>query len=329
MAPNVSKLASASSSSSVPAVQKDKMIEDKVAKRFAQIIERHRKHPDPVRIQCDAILAHPRNRNGHAPNIQYIHRTLIPNIISQGFDPKRPNHGYLVELTNEKQKERVLNFNRAFGSHKSGVLPPIFDENVKYACLGGNHLTISLRMLKHQVHSSITGQRMVAPDSDVELQQVINLGHTYIVLDGDSLSDSDAELVSRWLNSDQDQNQASGTAMVMRSLTDLIRLEKKQCAQVRISTVIAKFSTQSCLKIPSNTLGYLTRWIIELGAEGYVDELLDFHSECVNPNTMMVAPLWFEDLTKVYGLPSYVIAVCDVMSSRQQHVEGRSQCQCM
>lgn len=285
------------------APQKDNFVEAKLAKRFQTIVELRRKHPEPIRVPCDAILTHPRNRQGHAPNVQYIHKSLVPNLISQGFDPQRPHDGFLVELQNDSFKEEVLKFNKDFASNQNGVFPPIFDSSVKYACLGGNHLTIALRLFKHQVTSSITGQQIRASPEDAELSQVLTLGHKYIILDS-SVTNEEAELISRWLNSDQDQNQASGTAMLLRTLTDIVKKEKESCSQIKVSNVISKFSSQSCLKIPTNTLGSLSRWVIEMGADDYCEEFLSFHSEAVNPLTLSVAPGWFEELTKARVMAS-------------------------
>ena len=278
---------------------KDAVIESKMAKRFQDIVERCRKVPDSVRVNPDCILVHPRNRNGQQPNIPYIHRTLAANLMSQGFDPKRPHDGYLVEIVDPGFKKEVMEYNRMIGMRKVGLMPPIHDDMVRYAALGGNHLTITLRLFKHAVTSPITGVTFKASDSDTELKQVIELGHRYVILDGSKMSKDDCEIVSRWLNSDQDQNQASGSAQLLRTLLDICRDEMKKTTLVKVSNLISKFASQSVVKIHANVLGSYSKWVLELGGGEYCEEFLSFHAQHVNPTTLTVSPNWFEDLTKV------------------------------
>ena len=73
---------------------------------------------------------------------------------------------------------------------------------------------------------------------------------------------------------------------------------KASGAQLKISTIIAKYSQSSAVKVPANILGALIRWVMELGAGSYCDEFLDYHSEHVNPTTLAVTPNWLEELTK-------------------------------
>ena len=283
----------------VPVATKDNAVTMKLAARYQQIIETHKVISEPVRVTPDSIVVHHRNRAGQAPNIQYIHRTLCPNLMSQGFDPSRPHPGVLVELKSEKAKEKALGFNRDMvSSTAAGILPPLIEDKVRYACLGGNHLTLSLRLMKHEVQSGVTGQRLRAPITDNELQNVITHGHKYLVLNGDTLTDEEAEVVSRWLNSDQDQNQASGGAMLLRQLVDLCKKEMTLGRQVSIGSVIAKFAQTPTVKVPASVLGALTRWVLELGAGSYCTEFLDWYSEHVNPTVLSVSPNWFDELVK-------------------------------
>ena len=279
------------------AVAKDLVLEAKLAKQFNDIVQKHRKLPEPIRVPCDQILVHPRNRQGQPPNTQYIHKSLCPNLMSQGFDPNRPSVGYLVELSNDAIKKQVVDFNKSLAK-QTGVMPPIFDDTARYACLGGNHLTISMRLMKHNTVSPITGQMLTVPAGDEELKKVVEVGHRYVVLKPDELTDAEAELISRWLNTDQDQNQSSGRAMVIRSLIDICAKEMTKSSIVRVSNIIAKYNQQSCVKIPANVLGCFSKWILELGAGSYCEEFLKFHAMHVNPITLTVAPNFFEDVTK-------------------------------
>ena len=251
---------------------KDAVIENKMAKRFQEIIDRCRKIPDAVRVNPDSILVHPRNRNGQPPNIPYIHRTLGANLMKQGYDPKRPHDGYVVEITDSNFKKEVMDFNRQIGMHKVGLMPPIHEDVVKYAALGGNHLAIALRLFKHNVTSPITGVTFKAPSSDAELQQVVEVGHRYVILDGSKMSKEDCQIVSKCLNSDQDQNQSSGSAQLIRTLLDLCREESKKSSLVKVSNLISRFAAQSVVKIHANVLGSYSRWILELGGGEYCEE---------------------------------------------------------
>ena len=84
----------------------------------------------------------------------------------------------------------------------------------------------------------------------------------------------------------------------MRSLTDICRKELETTTVVKVSNLIAKFNSQSCVKIPSAVIGSMAKWILELGAGSYVEEFLNFHAQHVNPSTLAVAPTFFEEVAK-------------------------------
>jgi len=63
---------------------------------------------------------------------------------------------------------------------------------------------------------------------------------------------------------------------------------------VKLPTVVAKVCSQSVAKLSPSAVSAMARWALEQGNSEYIDELVAFHNNHVNPCDLAVSPAWFE-----------------------------------
>ena len=172
------------------------------------------------RLDCDSVGVHPNNRGGSSPNFQYVHGSLYANIIKDGFDPKRAIPGIVIKCDEGDAKKKLIEYNEGL-AQGNDLCPPVVKTKMCYGTLASSHLTLGLRCFKNQMNSRISGCVFSVPSDDEFLKQVVDHGHLYYVLDS-SLSQEDAEFLSEWRNSDQNQNQGNSEAQLIRNLQRLL-----------------------------------------------------------------------------------------------------------
>ena len=274
----------------------------KANKRVQAIVEKHRVFEEPQRLDPDTVGVSPFNRGGSAPNMPYIHSALQQMVTRDGFDPKRPQAGFVILHETSDSQAGLVAFNEKLADG-CDLYPPVFGKGMKYGSLASSHLTLALRCWKNTVHSSITGARFQVPADDDALKHVVSQGHSYFVLD-DKISKEDAEFLSEWRNADQNQNQCNSEAQLIRTLQSLVEDELAKSdagTQVKLSTIISKATNKSIVKLKPDTVGGLTRWILSLGARDYVTEFLDFHAAEVDPTQLTVPWGFFDEVAKALG----------------------------
>ena len=166
---------------------------------------------------------HPFNRSGAPPNFQYVHGSLLQNIVRDGFDPKRATPGIVIFCDDDASKKHLLEWNEGLASGND-LCPPVNKQRMVYGTLAASHMTLALRAFKAKMYSSITGSVFPVPADGPMLHNVVEHGHNYYVLDS-KVSKSDAEFLSEWKNSDQNQNQGNSEAQLVRTLQKLLIAE--------------------------------------------------------------------------------------------------------
>ena len=63
---------------------------------------------------------------------------------------------------------------------------------------------------------------------------------------------------------------------------------------IKVPHVVAKVMQDSAAKLSANAVSAMTRWAMEHGNGQYVDELIQFHADAVNPTELSASPSWFE-----------------------------------
>lgn len=119
----------------------------KKGKAYVEIIKKHRKYEGTIRLDPDAIGVAKQNRK---INAKYIWQKLGPGIKADTFVADRPHPCVVVELDGASVGD-LVKYNQQLSEAQPHLWPPLFKNLMRYACLGGNHLNITLRLFKHEV----------------------------------------------------------------------------------------------------------------------------------------------------------------------------------
>ena len=94
-------------------------------------------HDEPECVVCEKIIIDPNNRDGQAPDVQYLHRNLEANQETDGWLDTRPKLGILVKLADPAKKQRAVAHNLKLVGGSEGLYPPLNESLVEYSSLGG------------------------------------------------------------------------------------------------------------------------------------------------------------------------------------------------
>jgi len=181
------------------------------------------------------------------------------------------------------------------------LMPSVsIDEAASRECLGGNHLTMALRMFAASYTSSISGVRFEIK-GDEELAHMCNEGHHYIELD-ELVSDADCKFLSEMLNSDQNQNQTNSEdhlrLHIKQTLDELITPERPM---VPTSTIITKVTDTSIVKLRPDHIGDTAQYIVGFHGSPFVDQLSRWYAQNVNPRQLQISARWMADVSRLFG----------------------------
>ena len=279
----------------------------KASLRYQSLVQKHglpRGKPQPRRIPCTEILPSHLNRLGRPLNIQYIHQDLAPSIQKEGFNPDRAQIGMVVRRTQSDRLGRLhahsIEMHKAMGD----MLPPlVVNEHANKECLGGNHLTMTLRMYNSAYKSPITGAACVIGEDDIQLQLAASSktgeGHLCWELDDDIL-DEDCTFLSEMLNADQNQNQCNSEDHLRRTMQCVLdRLMTAERPHVPTSKVVDIVTKESLVKVRSEEVGDTAQLVASLGP--YNNELHAWYGENVNPRELTISPRWMGELSRAWG----------------------------
>ena len=241
------------------------------------------------------------NRKGQSPNLMYIHGPLFDNMKKDGFDPKRAKPGLAIVYSSGPKLDAALDYNKRIAEFAPGMWPPVDAEHMRHFTLSFSHMTIKLRLHEAASVCELTGKSFkVDKDDDEDLHYVAKEGHEYIALSEDT-TEEEAQLLSDWYNSDQDQNTGSSEASILKTIQLVVQAMVRESKLLRVSSVVQKVAEQSIVKINPLAIGHYAKFVIELGAEDLIDEWLMFFSTNVNPIDLACPPALFNSITTELG----------------------------
>ncbi len=206
---------------------------------------------------------------------------------------------FAIDFKTPQHVRENIAFNLSLGDG-TDLYPPVVQSRMARATLAGSHLTLLLRCLRSGMKSSLIGTCFVVGDGDPDLKKVVDEGHSYWLLSED-ITEEEAVLLSEWRNSDQNQNQCNSEMQLIKSIqricTKELSLLPHASGQIKVAAIVQKVASTSCIRIPHNTIGNLSKFVLEMGISGYIDELASFHANCVNPSELSCSPSWYNDLT--------------------------------
>jgi len=281
----------------------NEVVYTKSSARFRNIMMTHglpKGAPEAKRLPHSKVLPSPFNRLGNPLNMMYIHHELTHNIGKDGFRVSRPTPGLVVRRSGDKLT-RLHEASKKLIKQHSKLLPPIaLDESANRECLGGNHLTVALRMYASSYTSPLSGHKCVIKN-DPDLEMTCAEGHFYFELD-ESVSDEDCRFLSELLNSDQNQNQCHSE--------DHLRLQIKEVLSVIItpdkpsvptSTIISKVCELSVVKLRPEHVGDTAQYVSAFHGSPYIEQLSRWYSQNVNPRQLSISARWMADVARIWG----------------------------
>jgi len=263
----------------------------KLAQRVEKIMEKA-VLAGTKRIDPRKLLVAPANRDGAPPNIQHVHHGILKSFATAGFDKHRPQAGICVQFTSSEGKERLIEHNRRF-SEGQPLLPPIEEGEVLYGTLAGSHLNIALRCIRAGLQSPSCDLQALRKDKTLE--QVVLDGHMWWVLPEDTEFSEQVE-VSLWRNQDQHENQSVHEIEILKCIMQATQELAVLSTKVGTQDIVAKASRRSPAKIATCALQALAKYYslhASSGSKFLADELIDFHSQVVNPRDLVVSTAFF------------------------------------
>ena len=258
----------------------------RLAQRVEQALERTT-NKEPKHIHPSRILVSTQNRNGAPPNVQHVHQTILKSFITKGFDYSRPPVGICVEVKSPEGKQKLLEHNKKF---LSPLMPPIVEDGVQYASIACTHLNTALRFLVSGA-SSPGGDLSGVLESQPNLKEAAEVGHKWWVLPEDTcphlLSD-----ISNWRNQDQAENQVAHEMEMLQMVATAASILAVKSEFISIRDLISKASRAAHPKQAGTLLGILCKCYAkctESGSPELVNELIEYHSQQVNPNEVTVS----------------------------------------
>lgn len=274
----------------------------KASKRFKNIVTEYKEFEQPKAIKAWKVLPSPFNRLGAPLNTMYIHGNLGPNVHTKGYDPERPRPGMVVRRTDPDNIKRLKDHVRNMAATSPTFFPQyqLDSPEACYECIGGNHLTTVIRFYEVGFVSPVNKIRYEVPKDETELAEKVASGHSYIVL-REGIPDDDLKFLSEYLNSDQNDNQATSEMSTLSQVSQAVNELLAKSPHPTVSQVVNLVAGRSLLKLRPDTIGDMAHYAINLAGSRHMQELISWHARHVNPKELSVSSRWMGDLAKAFG----------------------------
>ena len=272
----------------------------KLAARVEATLTKQCLNPESKQINPCLILVSPLNRLGAPPNVKHIHFTILQGFKLKGYDRTRPAIGICVMYTTEAGKRKLLEHNLRFSKHCKLLPPVVGGSGEMYGSLACSHLNISFRLIKHNSFSPIGDLSSLIEGEDCQsLKEAALNGHKWWILPEDVDPSEQAE-ISLWRNQDQNENQATHEIEILQTLMNITEDMSKTTSKVTLSDLIAKAERKNPAKLSDasmSTLAKLYTQFLSASQQHLCTELVDYHSETVNPKELVISIAFLKTLT--------------------------------
>ena len=265
-------------------------------KRFKTILQAHQLFEAPQQLKPESVLPSEWNRT---PNMAYVHFDIGPKMGTDGFFPNRAQPGMVISRRSPEAVARLVGHSQAL-MRGNDLYPPLFPDLARYECIGGQHLSLTLRLFNAEIPSSLSGFKWKANEDDEDLDDRRRKGHYYVVLD-EQVSEADAIFLSEYLNVGQNRDCGFSDVMLLENTQKMCKEEFDRAKFVRPSSIVAKIQSQTAIKIKVDNVGDVARYVCNQGITTYIDELIKHISVKVNPKELQVAPAWFGEVARAFG----------------------------
>ena len=272
----------------------------KLAARVEETLTQKRLFPEPKQLVPGLILVSPRNRLGAPPNVQHIHFGILKSFKDKGFDRTRPAVGIAVRYESEAGKKKLLEHNLRFSRHCKLLPPVVAASGEMYGSLACSHLNISFRLIANGSYSPIGDlSSLLEGEESASLKEAVVHGHKWWILpEADVAPQAQAE-ISLWRNQDQNENQATHEIEILQTLMSMAEEMSKSAKKVTLADLIARAERRNPAKLSVSSMNILAKVYTQfLGAsqQHLCSELVDFHSERVNPKELVISMAFLKSI---------------------------------
>lgn len=274
----------------------------KLAQRVEETLTKEILFPEPKQIDPSFILVAPFNRDGAPPNVQHVHFGILKSFKTKGFDRTRPAIGICIKFTSEAGRKKLLEHNKRF-SMGNKLLPPIDEEHAVYGSLATSHYNLALRCLQSGLHSPI-GNLADLVSENLNLKDAVINGHRWWVIPESVCQERQVD-ISLWRNMDQNENQATHEIEILQCIKATAENLSQKQTKVTQGDLVAATARRNPAKISPLALTNLSRFYIGFLQNGVVDlmaDLVDFHSQTVDPKELTVSTSFFQTLVSEESL---------------------------
>ena len=268
----------------------------KLAYRVEQTLKDDVLFDEPKQINPVLILVGLWNRGGAPPNVLHLHMVILKSFKTKGFDRTRAAIGICIKYTSELGKRMLLEHNHRF-SRGNRLLPPIDDERALYGSVACTHYNLALRVLQCCTDSPL-GNLSDLVDENPHLKDAVHHGHRWWVLPETVCVDRQVD-ISLWRNMDQNENQGTHEVEHLQQIKGTAEDLSTKQSKVTLANLVATTVRRNPAKVSSNAMQHLSKFYIgflENGVVGLVQEIVDFHSQLVDPQEISVSIAFFQFL---------------------------------
>ena len=151
----------------------------KKTKLVQKILDEYMVSGEEERVHSRHLLPDWCNRGGTAPEIQYVHMQLYPNIKRDGYDQRRHKCAFARKFDTPDNVRQLIAHSVNMDPN-NGTYPPLVAHNVYAGTLGSSHFAIMFCLIDHGIVSVLTNDKFEIPHDDTNWQLVQNKGIKFI-----------------------------------------------------------------------------------------------------------------------------------------------------
>ena len=170
---------------------------------------------------------------------------------------------------------------------------------------------LALRLLQAGAKSPI-GDLVKILEENEHLKDIAVCGHKWWILP-EEVPEARQVDISLWRNMDQNENQVTHEMEILQGIRSTAESLSVRQSKITQGDLVSAAMRRNPAKLSTKTMQVLTKVYIgflENGVPELVQELVDFHSETVDPKELTVSTAWIEHLVSEEPHPEMPSHLC-------------------
>ena len=252
---------------------------------------------EPKQLDPSLVLVAPMNRSGAPPNKRHVHFGVLKSFKDKGFDRARPQVGICIKFTSPEGLKALHDHNKRFT--KGCQLMPAIKVEAIYGSLACSHFNLALRLLQAGAKTPIGDLIKILEENEALNDFVVPTGgHKWWILPEDVSKERQLD-ISLWRNMDQNENQVTHEMETLQGIKATAESLSVKQSRITVGDLVSAATRKNPAKLSPKIMNVLTRVYIgflENGVPELLQELVDYHSETVDPKELTVSTSWIENL---------------------------------